>query len=172
MTLLNTVVNFGGIWPNTLAFTLVDLFTWKQCSDVTVAGVLCSADSPGDCTSDLAAASASNCIVIVDGYYVTAIMCLVVGALLVSPIKSRIQSLQHVDCAVWRNSSALSGEVGGGSRQLVAPSSRSSDRGYMEVAEVLEECDDEEDEEAKRLGIRELEDARFSRVASHSRKDV
>ena len=31
MTLLNTVCNFGGNWPSTLALWSVDSLTWKSC---------------------------------------------------------------------------------------------------------------------------------------------
>ena len=33
MTLLNTVCNLGGNWPNTVVLWLVDVLTWRECVD-------------------------------------------------------------------------------------------------------------------------------------------
>jgi len=33
MTFLNTLCNLGGNWPNTVVLWLVDVLTWKQCSN-------------------------------------------------------------------------------------------------------------------------------------------
>jgi MFS transporter, PAT family, solute carrier family 33 (acetyl-CoA transportor), member 1 len=33
MTLLNTLCNLGGNWPTTLVLWLVDVLTWRECSN-------------------------------------------------------------------------------------------------------------------------------------------
>lgn len=41
MTLLNTVYNLGGNWPNTLVLSLVDDLTWATCKAGSLDGLPC-----------------------------------------------------------------------------------------------------------------------------------
>jgi len=76
MTLLNTVTNLGGNWPSTLALWAVDPLTTKICQGGNSTTVTdCSASEALEaCTG-----SGGTCATTVDGYYVEAVICFVLG---------------------------------------------------------------------------------------------
>ena len=75
MTLLNTVTNLGGNWPSTLALWAVDPLTTKICQGGNTTVTDCSASEALEaCTG-----SGGTCATTVDGYYVEAVICFVLG---------------------------------------------------------------------------------------------
>ena len=90
MTLLNTMANFGAIWPNLFVFSSVDILSWVRCDDM--GSIECSGS----------ASCQPNCVTLVDGYYVVAAVCVIVACLLYTPIANRILALQRINPMVWR----------------------------------------------------------------------
>merc|ERR1719447_2511896 len=76
MTLLNTVTNLGGNWPSTLALWAVDPLTTKICQggNSTTVNDCSATEAVEACTG-----SGGVCATTVDGYYVEAVICFVLG---------------------------------------------------------------------------------------------
>ena len=75
MTLLNTVTNLGGNWPSTLALWAVDPLTTKLCQGGNSTVTDCAASEAMEtCTG-----GGGVCGTTVDGYYVEAVICFVLG---------------------------------------------------------------------------------------------
>lgn len=107
MTLLNTLCNLGGNWPNTFFLWLVEIITWKSCV----------ADGSED---DLGAAQIGNntcatkinqedchriggkCRIDIDGYYIEVIICLIYGIIWYKWARSKINHLQRLPVKSWR----------------------------------------------------------------------
>ncbi|XP_005088825.1 acetyl-coenzyme A transporter 1 [Aplysia californica] len=94
MTLLNTVANFGGNWPSTVALWLVDYTTWKSCT------------TGGECTTkaDLTSCEAAggSCSTTIEGYYVLTLVCTVLGVLWLRLKSSRLRQLGECDEQAWK----------------------------------------------------------------------
>lgn len=73
MTLLNTVSNLGGNWPATVALWFVDHLTSKECAGAD--GQSCADHE----ASELCAQLGGSCVTILDGYFVEAVICVVIG---------------------------------------------------------------------------------------------
>ncbi|KAL0268652.1 UNVERIFIED_CONTAM: hypothetical protein PYX00_010502 [Menopon gallinae] len=75
MTLMNTLANAGGTWPQSLSLWLVDHLSVKQCST----------DALNNCANSvkLKACESTNgiCVTKIDGYYAEVVLCTVVGCL-------------------------------------------------------------------------------------------
>merc|ERR1712037_631521 len=76
MTLLNTLTNLGGNWPATLALWAVDPLTTKICQggNSTIVTDCSASEALEACTG-----SGGTCATTVDGYYVEAVICFVLG---------------------------------------------------------------------------------------------
>merc|ERR1719356_1427974 len=76
MTLLNTVTNLGGNWPSTLALWMVDPLTTKICQggNSTTVNDCSATEAVEACTG-----SGGACATTIDGYYVEAVICFVLG---------------------------------------------------------------------------------------------
>mmetsp|Transcript_18733 Transcript_18733/g.30597 ORF Transcript_18733/g.30597 Transcript_18733/m.30597 type:complete len:515 (+) Transcript_18733:249-1793(+) len=85
MTLLNTIANLGGKWPNQLVLFLVDHVTLRDC------------DETGE-----------NCVVVVDGFVFISIGCILYGLLWFRRYESQFEHLQDLDLSAWRVSAAVS----------------------------------------------------------------
>lgn len=95
MTLLNTLCNLGGNWPNTLMLWLTDVLTWRQCSN----------DATNTCTDaaqkDQCKAGDGACNVTVDGFYMELIICLLFGIVWFKFAKGKINELQSLPVKSW-----------------------------------------------------------------------
>jgi len=108
MTLLNTVTNLGGNWPSTAALWMVDPLTTKHCSGTLNSTISSSAESclTAD-SSALCAGAGGTCETQVDGYYIEAALCFIVGSLwLVAWGWRAIERLQSAGEQQWRVVSA------------------------------------------------------------------
>lgn len=74
MTLLNTVTNLGGNWPSTLALWAVDPLTTKLCQGGNSTSNCLGTDEVAVCT-----AGGGACVTTVDGYYLEAGLCFLLG---------------------------------------------------------------------------------------------
>ncbi|KAI0276719.1 acetyl-coenzyme A transporter 1-domain-containing protein [Russula aff. rugulosa BPL654] len=106
ITLLNTVTNLGGTWPNFFVLRAIDFFTIASCevdgdsaSQLLKVRVECvSEEGRAMCT-----AAAGTCVMERDGYYITTGVCLVVGVLFfVGYISPTIKRLQALPLTKWR----------------------------------------------------------------------
>lgn len=96
MTLLNTLCNLGGNWPNTLILWLTDVLTWRECSTDTL-NKCTNQTEKDDCkTTDEGA-----CRVTVDGYYLELLICLIFGLVWFRWAKERINQLQALPTKAW-----------------------------------------------------------------------
>ncbi|KAI5711384.1 hypothetical protein M8J76_005034 [Diaphorina citri] len=96
MTLLNTLANLGGNWPNTVALWLVDSLTWKQCS----------VDEANSCSDvNLIAACEGRqgtCNTWLDGYYVEIVLCSLFGYVWIYWGRRTIHHLQSRSSSAWQ----------------------------------------------------------------------
>lgn len=97
MTLLNTLCNLGGNWPNTLILWLTDVLTWRQCIN---------GPDGNTCTStlekDSCKANGGTCDIWIDGYYLECALCLVFGILWYQWGKSKVHYLQTLPLSAWQ----------------------------------------------------------------------
>ncbi|XP_055845025.1 acetyl-coenzyme A transporter 1 [Episyrphus balteatus] len=101
MTLLNTVCNLGGNWPNTVVLWLVDVLTWKECIGGDREGDskknLClNKEQTEKCTS-----SGGRCEIVFDGYYIEAIICMIYGLVWLYFGRKWIAYLQNLPTKQW-----------------------------------------------------------------------
>lgn len=97
MTLLNTLCNLGGNWPNTLILWLTDVLTWRQCT--TDAGNQCiTQDQKEQCKAQ----GEGACDVTVDGYYSELLICLLFGIAWFKWANAKINELQTLPEKAWR----------------------------------------------------------------------
>jgi MFS transporter, PAT family, solute carrier family 33 (acetyl-CoA transportor), member 1 len=106
MTLLNTLHNLGGNWPNTLMLWLIDFITWKSCvasgnennfSAPTLNNNTCQTHTEQeDCFR-----INGKCRVDCDGYYIEVIVCLIYGIIWYKWGRSKISQLQRLPVKAW-----------------------------------------------------------------------
>ncbi|KAL3087794.1 hypothetical protein niasHT_029558 [Heterodera trifolii] len=100
MTLLNTLNNLGGNWPVTLFLSITDFFNRKNCVAKGTKIVL------GVCTSkhdeELCKAGGDACEFVIDGYYISVAICVVVGLLWYRIFYRRIKYFQKIPRQDWR----------------------------------------------------------------------
>lgn len=107
MTLLNTLCNLGGNWPNTFFLWLTEIITWKSCVSSGSENDF-SAPKLGDnvCGSKLEQEDClkldGKCRIDVDGYYIEVILCLIYGIFWYKWGRSRINYLQKLPINAWR----------------------------------------------------------------------
>ncbi|KAK6618383.1 hypothetical protein RUM44_002835 [Polyplax serrata] len=75
MTLLNTLANIGGTWPQALALWFVELLTFKKCSNEK--GIKCSSAAE----MELCSKEGGTCVTSIDGYYIETVLCTLIGCL-------------------------------------------------------------------------------------------
>ncbi|KAK9450369.1 acetyl-coenzyme A transporter 1-domain-containing protein [Limtongia smithiae] len=106
MTTLNTVSNLGGQWPRVLVMFAVDYFTKATCE----AGPSYKSTpfEQFSCSSQVERQRCTNiegavCSTKVDGYYITNVLCVAIGAtLFFTWIRRRIEYLQTLELSKWR----------------------------------------------------------------------
>lgn len=89
MTLLNTIANLGGNWPQTMSLWFVDHLSMGGCLGED--GV-CYPSSFKKCTQ--------TCILL-DGYYIESAICCVIGFLWLVCLSKKMRRLQHLDQHHW-----------------------------------------------------------------------
>lgn len=96
MTLLNTLSNLGGNWPTTVVLWMVDVLTWKRCSNA----------FNNTCTDseeqEICISGNGKCLIEIDGYYIEIFVCLVYGILWYQWGKHKIRYLQDLPPSAWR----------------------------------------------------------------------
>lgn len=116
MTLLNTLSNLGGVWPNTLALYAASYLTFKYCSPEKLPGDLAlnatsyestiSAISGNTCASDIDQKSCSSlggvCVTQIDAYYIETAFCTIVGIIWLLKFKNLMYYLQALPKAAWK----------------------------------------------------------------------
>eukprot|EP01001_Neometanema_parovale_P003773 NODE_1503_length_1706_cov_66.077701_g1425_i0.p1 GENE.NODE_1503_length_1706_cov_66.077701_g1425_i0~~NODE_1503_length_1706_cov_66.077701_g1425_i0.p1 ORF type:complete len:539 (-),score=76.69 NODE_1503_length_1706_cov_66.077701_g1425_i0:88-1596(-) len=95
MTLLNTVTNLGGAWPNTVALALVDQLTWQECRGAT--GSCATPEASALCTQ-----AQGECVSVIDGYYVLCAISTVLGLAWWLYVRKRAQRLEALPESEWR----------------------------------------------------------------------
>lgn len=96
MTLLNTLSNLGGNWPTTVVLWMVDVLTWKRCSN-SDDNVCSDAADQERCTEE-----GGKCNIEIDGYYIEILVCLAYGILWYQWGKHQIRNLQQLPLSAWR----------------------------------------------------------------------
>ncbi|KAJ8271134.1 hypothetical protein GJAV_G00123150 [Gymnothorax javanicus] len=96
MTLLNTVTNLGGNWPSTLALWLVDPLTSEECQGPSSLGC----GSPAE--AELCTQEGGVCVILLDGYYVESVVCVVLGLCWWLWLGKRLRALQDQSPAAWK----------------------------------------------------------------------
>ncbi|CAM9129657.1 unnamed protein product [Laminaria digitata] len=105
MTLLNTIANVGGKWPNSLSLYLLEALTFSHCVTESGDGV----DSASCATDDgrqLCLDADASCVVWLDGYYVQAVACTVIGVVWLCVFARRVLNMQELPAQAWLVSSA------------------------------------------------------------------
>jgi len=98
LTLLNTLNNFGGTWPNFFVFYLVDLLTSQTCSlDSEVKSYYCNTKTVNECVQN-----GGNCNVILDGFYIVGSLSICFGLFMVSYCKRHYIPLQYQSVSMWK----------------------------------------------------------------------
>lgn len=106
MTLLNTLHNLGGNWPNTLVLWLIDFITWKSCvSDGSERDFSAPKLNNNTCLSHNDQEDCSKvggkCRVDIDGYYIEIILCLIYGIIWYKWGRSKLNYLQKLPVKAW-----------------------------------------------------------------------
>ncbi|CAB1106112.1 unnamed protein product [Ectocarpus sp. CCAP 1310/34] len=100
MTLLNTIGNVGGRWPNSLSLYLLEKLTFSHC--VTEGGDIVEAAS---CATDqgkqLCTGAEGSCVVWLDGYTVQAWGCTLIGLIWLGFFARRVQRMQDLPAEAW-----------------------------------------------------------------------
>lgn len=100
MTLLNTVCNLGGNWPNTVVLWLVDILTWRNCinpdSSVSESNTCLNKTQQEECTKD-----GGDCVIRIDGYFIECAICAVYGFLWFFFGRKYIRYLQKLPTRSW-----------------------------------------------------------------------
>ncbi|CAM9227272.1 unnamed protein product [Ascophyllum nodosum] len=101
MTLLNTIANIGGKWPNSLSLYMLDHLTFRHC--VTEQGdimesVPCNSDEgKQNCQEE-----GASCNVWLDGYVIEAVVCTVIGLAWIGLFARRVLSMQDLPMEAWQ----------------------------------------------------------------------
>jgi len=109
MTMLNTLANLGGAWPNTAALFLVGTTTYKVCEPRPCNGAPIEPGGPLGAVRKLLAlgpsAKGGECgcdeRVVIDGYVVTCVVSMVVGLVWYGAMKARVCALQRKPASEW-----------------------------------------------------------------------
>lgn len=100
MTFLNTLSNLGGNWANTVILWLVDVLTWKECTnpdETIVENNLCLTKKQ----KEECAAAGAECKIVFDGFYIESIICLVYGVVWLIFVRKWINYLQNLPTKAW-----------------------------------------------------------------------
>lgn len=97
MTLLNTVANLGGNWPATTALWFVDTLTWSYCEGGKSNIEFCTKSTKEICISQ-----GGSCVTHIDGFYVEAAICSVLGVTWLLWKRNTVRRLQSLPAERWR----------------------------------------------------------------------
>lgn len=107
MTLLNTLCNLGGNWPNTFFLWLVEIITWKSCvADGSEYDLGAAKLGNNSCTTKVnqedCMKTGGKCRIDIDGYYIEVIICLIYGIIWYKWARTKINHLQKLPMSSWR----------------------------------------------------------------------
>lgn len=112
MTLLNTLSNLGGVWPQTLALYLANVLTFKYCSadSLPVDSINYSKNlsliNDNACSSEIerngCVSLGGVCITRIDAFYIETIACTLFGIFWLIKFKSIMKNLQDLPKAAWK----------------------------------------------------------------------
>jgi MFS transporter, PAT family, solute carrier family 33 (acetyl-CoA transportor), member 1 len=98
MTLLNTLSNFGGTYPQYFVLSAVDWLTIAECETETDSFSCVTKDAKLKCKHENGV-----CTVYQDGYYITSAVCVITAiTLLVMFIRPNIMRLERIPPKLWR----------------------------------------------------------------------
>lgn len=96
LTLLNTARSLSWVIPNTVILKMVDILTFNKCSNDDHGG--CSTtDFQNICNTK----PGHNCVTILDGYYIEAAICMVIGFIWYAIFKSHYKILESKNHSHW-----------------------------------------------------------------------
>jgi len=95
MTLYNTFFYMGWLVPYTFALKMVDLLTLSQCSNDDL-NICSTIDLKQKCVK-----GEGNCIVIVDGYYISMVVCITIGLVWYYIFRNIIRNYQSLGPSHW-----------------------------------------------------------------------
>jgi hypothetical protein len=102
MTTLNTISNLGGLWPKIIVLKAVDWFTSATCTPKagkTFAAFSCVAKE----AKNMCEQSGGICTIQTDGYYITSMLCITIGAtLFFGWIYKKMRFLESLPISSWR----------------------------------------------------------------------
>ncbi|CAM9562794.1 unnamed protein product [Hapterophycus canaliculatus] len=100
MTLLNTISNVGGRWPNSLSLFMLERLTFSHC--VTEGGNLVeSASCATEDGKQLCLGADASCVVWLDGYIVQAFCCTLIGLVWLAIYTRRVIQMQDLPAEAW-----------------------------------------------------------------------
>lgn len=107
MTLLNTLCNLGGNWPNTFFLWFTEIITWKSCvasgSENDLGAAPLGNNSCIDkIEQDDCSKIGGKCRIDIDGYYIEIILCLIYGIIWYKWGRTKINQLQRLPVQSWR----------------------------------------------------------------------
>merc|ERR1712127_558192 len=114
MTLLNTLSNLGGVWPQTVALYLANVLTFKYCSSEKISSITnpnnytdtITLMNDNRCSSESDSASCVSlggvCITQIDAYYIETIACTIFAIFWIFKFKGMLYKLQDLPKAAWK----------------------------------------------------------------------
>eukprot|EP00752_Nemacystus_decipiens_P013489 g11948.t1 len=106
MTLLNTIANVGGKWPNSLSLYMLERLTWSHCVTQEVGDIVESASCATDDGRDLCQEAGGSCVIWLDGYTVQAWGCTIIGLIWLGAFARRVLRMQDLPAQAWLVSSS------------------------------------------------------------------
>ena len=106
LTLLNTLANFGGTMPSTLALSLVDVLSVSHCDVPEGTSVPDDSEFLSGCASQATAKACTeyggSCDVERDGYFSIAVICFLAGIAYYPFVRRAMARLQELPLSAWR----------------------------------------------------------------------
>ncbi|CAM9338726.1 unnamed protein product, partial [Pylaiella littoralis] len=107
MTLLNTIANVGGKWPNSLSLYMLERLTFSRCmtevGDVVESASCATGDGEEACLE-----ADGSCVVWLDGYNVQAVGCTIIGIVWLGTFARSVLRMQDLPAQAWLVSSKSS----------------------------------------------------------------
>lgn len=102
LTLLNTVANFGGTWPEFFVFYLIDFFSMRFCrTGINNSDILFPCNLKHEKKS--CKKYGGLCVIERDGFFLVCFFCLFLGAVLLLIIRRKVFRLQKVPLVDWKS---------------------------------------------------------------------
>lgn len=102
MTLLNTLSNFGGTYPQFFILKAIDYFTVANCIPSKDSSFQNPFSCSGKASKDKCTKLLGDCVITRDGYFVLAIACSLIGILIFYLNRPAIRILEKLPIKKWR----------------------------------------------------------------------